>query len=389
MTDPDPFGFEALTFDWLRAKPGTKWSKHGVPYAAWVADMDFPPAPVIRDALRELAERGDLCYPNWKFFTGGTAVPALYSERCTRRFGWTPNEARIRELDDVMQGIQIVLHFCTEPGERVVVHTPCYPPFLHAIEDHGRRVMSVPAITDPESPTGWSFDHDELDQRLTVDGAKVLLLCNPHNPTGHVFSADELTALADLAERHDLTIVSDEIHADLVYRSSGRHRPIALFAPDRTVTITSASKAFNLAGVRFALAHIGPEDLWRQWAAMPDHLFGSTNVFGAVATEVAWRDADDWLDGVVMQLDRNRDLVADLLAEHLPDIRYTPPSATYLAWLDCRALGLGEDPSLTFLERGVKLSVGPDFGVEGRGFARLNFATSSAVLRETVAAMAG
>ena len=388
MTDPDPFGFDSLTFDWLRAKPGGKWQKHQAPFSAWVADMDFPPAPVILDALRAVVDGGDVGYPNWKFFTGGTEVPALFADRCTRRFGWTPRESRIRELDDVMQGIQIVLHFCTEPGDRVVVHTPCYPPFLHSIEDHGRRVMSVPAIADPVSRTGWTFDHDDLEHRLATEGASVLLLCNPHNPTGHVFSEDELQRLVELAERYDLTIVSDEIHADLVYPGN-RHRPVALFAPDRTVTVTSPSKAFNLAGLRFALAHVGPEDLWRQWAAMPDHLFGSTNLMGAVATEAAWRDGDEWLDSVVAHLDRQRHLVAELLAEHVPEIRYTPPAATYLAWMDCRPLGLGDDPSEAFLARGVKLSEGPNFGVDGRGHARLNFATSSSVLRATVAAMAG
>jgi cystathionine beta-lyase len=122
---------------------------------------------------------------------------------------------------------------------------------------------------------------------------------------------------------------------------------------------------------------------------MPDHLFGSTNLMGAVATEAAWRDGDEWLDSVVAHLDRQRHLVAELLAEHVPEIRYTPPAATYLAWMDCRPLGLGDDPSEAFLARGVKLSEGPNFGVDGRGHARLNFATSSSVLRATVAAMAG
>jgi cystathionine beta-lyase len=255
------------------------------------------------------------------------------------------------------------------------------------VEDDGRVVLPVPAHRSPGSPTGWSFDHDALDAQLTATPAKVLLLCHPHNPTGHVFAEDELRALADIAERHDLLIISDEIHADLTY-APGVHRPMALFAPDRTVTIHAASKAFNLAALRYAIMHIGSAEVRERLTTVPGHLFGAANLMGAAAAEAAWRDGDGWLAAVVDHLDGQRHLLASLLAEHLPEIGYTPPAATYLAWLDCRPLGWGDDPSVHCAERGVRLSEGPNFGAEGLGFARLNFATSSAVLAEMVERLA-
>ncbi len=216
----------------------------------------------------------------------------------------------------------------------------------------------------------------------------MLLLCHPHNPTGHVFGADELLALAELAERHDLLIISDEIHADLTY-APRHHRPMALYAPERTVTLHAPSKAFNLAALRYAVMHLGPSWVRERVLGVPDHLYGEANLFGATAAYAAWADGDDWLDAVLAHLDGQRHLLADLLHEHLPEVVYTPPAATYLAWLDCRALCLGDDPSAEFARRGVRLSEGPNFGSEGLGHARLNFATSSGLLREIVSAMAG
>jgi cystathionine beta-lyase len=164
---------------------------------------------------------------------------------------------------------------------------------------------------------------------------------------------------------------------------------MAMVAPERTVTIQAASKAFNLAGLRYAIMHIGPVALRDNILGAPDHLYGEANMFGAEAARVAWTDGDPWLDAVMPHLDRMRHLTAELLAEHLPQIRFTPPAATYLAWLDCRALDLGDDPSRAFAARGVQLNEGPEFGELGIGHTRLNFATSSNLLRQVVQRMAG
>lgn len=381
------FDFSSVSLDWLRAKAGVKWHDTPDAIAAWVADMDFRPPPVVSEALHRVVDSGDLGYPDWRNYTGGSTASDAFVSRCAARYGWQIDVEETLELNDVVQGIQMVLHACTQPGDRVVLHTPSYPPFLHSVEDSARVVLPVPASRSAASSTGWVFDHAALDAQLSVTPAKVLLLCHPQNPTGHVFSADELRELAAIAERHDLLIISDEIHADLTFAPL-THQPMALFAPERTVTIHAASKAFNLAGLRYAIVHIGPQFVRDRIAELPAHLFGATNLMGAAAAEAAWRHGDEWLAAVLAHLDAQRHLLASLLAEHLPSLVYTPPSATYLAWLDCRALEWGDDPSVQFRERGVRLSEGPNFGSEGHGFARLNFATSPDLLREIVQRMA-
>ena len=382
----DPFGFDQLDLDWLRAKSGSKWHKHPGQLAAWVADMDFPPFDGIADVLRRRAASGDLGYPDWGYPNPRSPVCELFADRAARRYGWQLDASQVREFCDVTQAVQVALHLGTSPGDGVVLHTPSYPPLWRALSHMGRRQIDVPANITPE---GVSYDYDELERRLERSPARALLLCHPHNPTGHRFDRDELTRLVEIAERHDLLIVSDEIHADLTYEPAV-HVPIAAVSPNvasRTVSIHSASKAFNVAGMRHAVAHVGPETLRQRMAALPDHLIGTINVAAAEITEAAWRDGDEWLAAVLAHLDRNRRLLAALLAEHVPEVRYRVPDATYLAWLDCRALGDGDEPFEQFRQRGVQLSSGPDFGPSGAGHVRLNFATSAAILSTIVQRM--
>jgi cystathionine beta-lyase len=217
------------------------------------------------------------------------------------------------------------------------------------------------------------------------------VLCNPHNPLGYVFGRDELERIAAIAERFDLVVISDEIHADLTMPGH-RHIPFASLSPaasDRTVTIYSASKAFNLAGLRWAALHAGHEPMHDALNSLPGHYLGAPNVMGVTATVAAWTEGDAWLAAVIDLIDENRHALASLLDEHLPGVRYDPPAATYLAWLDCRELGLGDDPGETFAGRGVELSPGRQFGDLGLGHVRINIATSPDVLAATVAAMAG
>ena len=374
----DPFGLRSLDVETLRRRPGTKWHRPDGRLAAWVADMDFPIAPAIRDRLVERA-RTDVGYPDWSH----AAVSPLrdrFVERMTTRYGWRPDRDRLVELNDVVQGVRIAIHHLTEPGDGVVLHTPAYPPFFRAIEQLGRRVVRAP----------WPFDADGLEDVVAAQRPRVLLLCHPHNPIGHVFSRDELVAIAATAERHDLQVVSDEIHADLTF-SPSVHVPFESLGPDaaaRTVTLTSASKAFNLAGLRWAVLHAGSDRMHAALRRLPAHYFGAPNVMAVEATDAAWSEGDDWASAVMAVLDENRHLLATLLAEHLPEVGYRVPDATYLAWLDCRDLGFGDDPAVEFARRGVELSPGPTFGVEGHGHVRLNFATSPMVLTEIVTTMA-
>jgi cysteine-S-conjugate beta-lyase len=376
----DPFSLRSLDIEQARSRPGAKWQYHPASYAAWVADMDFPIAPAIRDRLIEVAST-DVGYPAWGGIRGVSPASAAFVDRMAARYGWTPQPDLLYEMNDVIQGVRVAVHHLTEPGDGIVLHTPAYHPFLDTIESMRRRIVRVP------SP----FDHDALDAALARDPARLMILCHPHNPTGHVFTRPELERIAEIAARHDLVVIADEVHADLVHAPHG-HVPFESLGADvsaRTITVTSASKAFNLAGLRWAILHAGSSTMRSVLDALPGHYLGAANVMAVEATATAWRAGDQWLDAVRAVLDENRHALSDLLASHLPDVRYTPPEATYLAWLDCRQLGLGDDPAATFRERGVELSPGAQFGVEGNGFVRLNFATSPAILAATVAAMAG
>jgi cystathionine beta-lyase len=377
----DPYGFDTVDLAWLRAKPGTKWHQDPELLNAWVADMDFPTPAVVLDALQARVARADLGYADWGYPHPQTPACRVFADRAARRYQWHVDPAEVRDFCDVMQGVQVMLHLATAPGDGVVLHTPSYPPLWQTLQTMRRRQIDVPARVDA---AGVHFDYDELERRLTSEPAKVLLLCHPHNPTGHRFAVEELVRLVAIAERFDLLIVSDEIHADLTY--DAMHVPIASIAgaAARTVSMHSPSKAFNLAGMRHAVAHIGPARLRDALSELPDHLLGAINLLAAEATVAAWEQGDDWLDAVVAHLDRVRLRFADLVATRLPEVKHRPPAATYLAWLDCRATGLGDEPVHACREAGLKVSDGNDFGPAGAGHVRVNLATSTAIMEQIV-----
>ena len=387
----DPFGLTTFNVDDLVVRPGIKWQYPAGRIAAWVADMDFPVAPAIVERVQARAE-SDVGYPAWPAI-GRSHLPVVFAERMTSRYGWSPDVERLHEVADVMQGVEVAIHHLSEPGDGVVLHTPSYPPFRESIKRSRRQVIDVPAVAGAKR---YEWDYDELDRRLTAsrgtDGAaRLWVLCHPQNPTGRVFASAELARIAELAERHDLVVVSDEIHAELVHEPN-RHVPFASLGADvaaRTVTVTSSSKAFNLAGMRWAIVHAGVDRLHEQLETLPIHYLGAPNLMAVEATDAAWTDGGEWQRAVLARLDANRRRLGELLAEHLPGVGYRLPEATYLAWLDFRELGLGDDPAATFGKRGVELSSGPNFGPLGAGYVRLNFATSPTTLEAMIRRMAG
>jgi cystathionine beta-lyase len=275
----------------------------------------------------------------------------------------------------------------SEAGEGAVVQTPIYPPFRGNVRSTGRRMLENPLA---RGASGYEMDLDQL--RSAIDpGTRLLLLCNPHNPTGRVFRRTELEALAEIALRHDLVVVSDEIHQDLVY-TGAQHIPFASLAPEvaeRTVTLTGASKAFNVAGLRCGIAIFGSEARHARFNGLPRHARGGIGLLGFEAIRTAWLHAQPWLDQVLPYLQQNRDHVARFVQEEMPGVRMDVPEGTYLAWLDCRALGLEPSPFDFFLNHAkVGLSHGPTFGGPGEGFVRLNFATSRTILGEALERMA-
>lgn len=386
MSDPtnDPFGLRSVTAAEMRERRGAKWQSQDAAYASWVADMDFRIAPVIAEALREVIDRNEFGYPNWGGPYALSPAAKLFPQRMADKYAWAIDTDGVHDLIDVLQGVRAAVFHRSAPGDGVVLHMPAYHPFLDTIEGMDRRLVGVHRVDG-------AFDYEALDAELTANGAAVWILCHPHNPLGHVFDRAELERIAELAAKHDLVVISDEIHADLMMPGHA-HIPFAALGPDveaRTVTITSASKAFNLAGLRWAVMHVGDVAFEAELAALPGHYLGAPNLMAVTATVAAWTHGDEWFQAVVRILDENRHALTGLLAEHLPGTIYTPPAATYLAWVDCRPLGIEGQPADVFRQRGVEVSAGSQFGEGGDGFVRINLATSPQILAETLAAMAG
>jgi len=371
----------ALTLDQLRRRTSMKWRTYPDDVLPlWVAEMDTPLAEPIVAALTEAIALGDTGY----------AAGVGYAEACSRfaeqRWDWGFETDQTALVPDVMLGVVEMLRLLTSPGDAVVVNSPVYTPFYEFVGHLGRRVVEAPLSTSHRiDPVVLE---DAFRAARSTSARAAYLLCSPHNPTGTVHTEAELTSVIGLASEYGVRVVVDEIHAPLVYADQ-RHRPfLSLPGAEDAITLLSASKAWNLAGLKSAIAVAGPgavDDLRR----MPEVASHGASHLGSVAHVAALREAGDWLDAVLVDLDENRQLVAALLEQHLPEVRYQLPQGTYLAWLDCRALELERDPAEVFLERGqLALSSGPAFGTGGAGHVRLNLATTPEILIEAVQRMA-
>ncbi len=304
------------------------------------------------------------------------------------RFGWHTSAEDVHPVGDLVQASFASVTAFSEPGDAVVLQLPSYPPFQAAIRDTGRRLLGNHMRDDG---TRWRLDLAAYDA-APDPRARVMIFCHPQNPTGRAFTRAELEEVAAFAIRHDLIVVSDEIHADIVY-PGGTHIPLASLGPDiaaRTVTITSATKSFNIPALRCAVLHFGAPALReRFFARLPARLLGSPSVTGVDATVAAWDDGQAWFDDILARLQANRDWLARTVAEALPGVTMRLPEATYLAWLDCTALELPVPAGLFFLDRArVGLNAGETFGEKYGAFTRLNFATSPAILEQILGRMA-
>ncbi|MET7568571.1 aminotransferase class I/II-fold pyridoxal phosphate-dependent enzyme [Streptomyces sp. NPDC005492] len=381
-TSGEPNPLRALSLDRLRCRTSMKWRTYPEDVLpVWVAEMDVPLAePVVR-AVTDALALGDTGYP------AGTAYAEALAAFAAKRWGWDGLAVdRTRIVPDVMLGVVEMLRLVTGPGDPVVVNPPVYPPFFQFVEHMDRQVVEAPLGVD------LRIDLDVLEDafRRAAEGGRraAYLLCSPHNPTGTVHTAEELAAVAALAERYGVRVVADEIHAPVVAGGTTFVPYLSMQGGENGLSLMSASKAWNLAGLKAALAIAGPAsatDLNR----LPEEVGHGPSHVGVIAHTAALRDGTVWLDALLTGLDDNRRLLSDLLSEHLPEVVYHPGEATYLAWLDCRAVGLGEDPADVFLRRGrVALSPGIDFRTGGAGHVRLNVATSPEVIAEAVRRMA-
>ena len=374
----------------LLARNSYKWRQYprGV-IAACVADMDLRSAPAVEAALADALQRADYTYPLRDGRKADRAVAAAFEERMQQLYGWHAPQERTLVLPDLVQAVYATIMAFSEPGDGVIVQVPNYAPFREAIETTGRRLVALDMVSGDD---GYTFDLSQLEGQM--DGrTRILILCNPHNPTGRVCTPCELQALYDFAERHELIVVSDEIHADLVWPGA-QHLPFAAqseAAAARTVTLNAATKSFNIAGLRCAVAHFGTAALQERFhARIPFRLTGAVNNLGIDATLAAWQDGQGWLDAVRLHLLQMRDHAAATLRRELPAIRFHVPEATYLLWLDCGALQLGRPAFDFFFEQArVALSPGQAFDARMPHCVRLNFATSRPILDQMLERMIG
>ncbi|HEY2504454.1 MAG TPA: MalY/PatB family protein [Mycobacterium sp.] len=385
---------EELTLPQLRLRTSMKWRAYPFDVLPlWVAEMDVRLAPTVADALRTAIDNGDTGYPS------GTAFAEAVSEFASQRWQWHDLEvSRTAIVPDVMLGVVETLRLVTDRGDAVVVNPPVYAPFYAFVSHDGRRVIEAPLDADGR------IDLDALEEafaRACASGGKVAyLLCNPHNPTGSVHTFDELRGVAERARRFGVRVVSDEIHAPVILAGARFIPYLTVPGAENAFALISASKAWNLSGLKAALAIAGPEaaaDLRR----MPEEVSHGPSHLGIIAHAAAFRTGGDWLDALLLGLDENRTLLGDLITEHLPRVKCLRPQGTYLAWLDCQQLGFDEGaadglavvadlsgPARWFLDHArVALSSGHVFGTGGAGHVRLNFATSPAILTEAVSRM--
>lgn len=380
----------------LRTRTSMKWRlypENVLPL--WVAEMDVTLAPAVSQSIIRAAESGDTGYPY------GTAYAEAVARFASERWGWDGlDPSRAALVPDVMMGIVETLRLLTAPGDAVIVTSPVYAPFFAFVTHADRHVVETPLSTDGRLDPA-AIEDALLRARSGGSDRPVVLLSNPHNPTGTVHTRAELEATAEVARRHGARIISDEIHAPLVYSDASFVPLLSVAGAENAFALTSGSKAFNLAGLKAALLMAGP-DAAADLARLPEEVSHGPSHLGILAHTAGFADSGDWLDALLAGLEENRSLLGDLLATHLPQVTWTPPQATYLAWLDASALGLAASasaealavvsdlagPAKFFLDEAqVALSSGHVFGQGGENSVRLNFATRPEILTEAVTRM--
>ncbi|MCA1772001.1 MAG: PatB family C-S lyase [Halomonas sp.] len=348
----------------------------------WVADMDFCSPPAVIEALHARVAHGVYGY--------GEVPDTLTETVCewsANHYQWPIQPEWQQWLPGVVPALHLATLGLTAPGDGVLTVTPIYPPFLAVAERTGRLPQQAAMATPVSADDSWRLDIGALEAAVTPQ-TRLLLWCHPHNPTGRVWSHGELAALAEFVERHDLWVVSDELHCDLLLDEGARHQPLVAAFPGlakRTITLWSPSKTFNLAGLTTACAVIPDENLRKRFAQATKGLLPDGNVLGLVAAEAAYRHGDRWRQALLEVLRVNRAMLKARVAAW-PGVEMNPPESTYLAWLDMRRAGLGESPQAALLEQaGVALSDGTAFGHPG--FVRLNFGTTASQLEAALIRM--
>jgi len=367
-----------------RSSDSLKWNAHPPEVLPlWVADMDFPAPPEVQRALQERVAHGVFGYPK-----EGRETRKAIAAWMSRRHGWEVKPEHIVLLPGVVPGLHLAAQAFARPGEALLVQPPVYGRFLEVAAAAGLEQREAPLRRAANG--GYTVDFAAFEAAISPQ-TRLFLLCNPQNPTGRVFTRQELERMAEICLRRGVLIVSDEIHHDVVFPGH-RHIPIASLAPEvarRSITLVAPSKTFNVAGLQLAAAIIPDANLRKTYRSARRGLIGWTNVMGQAAAIAAYRYGEPWLEAVLDYLTANRAFLRAYAAENLPGISLAAPEGTFLAWLDCRQSGIAGPPHKFFRRRArVALNDGAWFGeTEGRGFVRLNFATSRSVLAEALQRM--
>ena len=350
----------------------------------WVADMDFPSAPAIKEALARVLEWG-----TWGYTISGERDAKALSDFWARRHNVKIDVFDVLMSPCVVTGLRVCVRALTEPGDGVLITTPVYGPFFQAVKGNAHPLVECPLKMDENNR--YSMDLEDMEAKLMSGSAKLVMLCSPHNPCGRAWSEEELAGVVSLCRRYHVPLVCDEIHADFVY-APGEHVSIMNIegAQEIAVMLCAASKTFNVAGLQQS-AIVCKNGAVREkiQAEMENSGVKSGNAFALAATRAAYTDCDEWLDGLKAYLQENRDFVYAYVKENMPKVRVTPLEATYLMWLDCRALGFDQQELMDKTAAAhVKVNDGTYFGELGRGFVRLNIACPRAQLEEALRRLA-
>jgi cystathionine beta-lyase len=367
-----------------------KWNKYAEDVLPmWVADMDFPVAEPILKSLRSRVDHGVFGYPNYlpPKDNAVTELQQILVERMQEKYHWQVKPEELLFLPGVIVGLNLTCLAHAEPGGGVLIQTPVYPPFFRTAPHAGMLLQEAALVQAPDGH--YVVDWDAFEAAFT-DQTKVFVLCNPHNPVGRVFCKDELERIAEICLRKGVVVCSDEIHCDLIFNGH-QHTPIASLDPEiarHTVTLMAPTKTYNIAGLQFSFAIVQDEALRKRLVEAMHGLVMWTNMMGTNAALAAYRGGQEWLEQVLGYLEENRDYLDGWVHRELPGMEMVKPEGTYLAWLDCRKVGMQCSPYEFFLnEARVGFNDGSTFGKSGEGFVRMNFACTRQVLTEALQRM--
>lgn len=361
----------------LRHRATRKWTEYPddvIPL--WIAESDFPTCPNVLHAIQEAVDRESFGYP-----PASSHLPGAVADFYANFYGWRPRADRIVAVADVVRGMVLAVQYLTRPDSAVVVPVPSYPPFLQIPDVVGREAVYVGAE--------GGLDLGEIEAAF-AKGAGCLLLASPNNPMGYTYSRDFLSQLVELAARYDARVIVDEIHAPIVYE--GHNVPaagVSELAGKVCVTVTATSKAWNIAGLKCAQVIFSNEDDWKAWNAIPPIAREGVSTLGIAAATESYHNGEAYLENELSYLRENRDYLVEVLPQRIPGLKVVKPQATYLLWLDFRETPIATDPA-GFMLRNAKVALndGATFGPGGKGFARLNFATSREILDKAIDRMA-